>query len=175
MNEHIENQILGFARMIFETGYDEGVKDGTVKSESYISGKEQEAYYKGLREAWECARKIVSPKGEGYNATDFEVFGVKDAFELTARQAISKLKEYEERCEEAEEVTNILNVGDEIKFCDTIEVVTHLMSTGIQTIDGMGNVSTWYFEDYPLNGWEKTGRHFPQIAEVLSQMQEEPS
>ena len=63
-----------------------------------------------------------------------------------------------------------IKVGDEIRLHDAIEVVTSVMSTGLQTIDASGNTSTWYYNTYPLETWEKTGRHFPQIAEVLAEL-----
>lgn len=166
MNENIENQIIGFAVDIYNIGYVEGVKDGTIKSESYISGKEQEAYDKGLREAWECAKTIISPNGERRSVTNFEVFGVENVFELTANQAIKKLKEYEEV---KQWNPNGIEVGDEVyQLDDDLCIVTMVKDDGYASIVyGNGSIDI-----YPLNLLKKTGRHFPQIAEVFAQIQE---
>ena len=172
MNENIENQIIGFAVDIYNIGYVEGVKDGTIKSESYISGKEQEAYDKGLREAWECAGSIVSSNELTLDQLR-EIFGTNNYTrifkEFTGFDAIRKLKEYEEV---KQWNPNGIEVGDEVyQLDDDLCIVTMVKDDGYASIVyGNGSIDI-----YPLNLLKKTGRHFPQIAEVLAQMQEESS
>lgn len=75
-------------------------------------------------------------------------------------------------CDYAKQTEDEIKVGDEIRNRDAIEVVTGVMSTGLQTIDANGNASTWYYNTYPLETWKKTGRHFDEIKNVLDKMGE---
>ena len=153
--------------------YDFGYEDGKADT-PFIDTEEAEekAYNRGLNDAWEVARKLVHPRLGGYTEEQkhriFVQYISSDSIlqNFSASEAITKIQESEDKQKQDTEI----KVGDEIRLHDAIEVVTSVMSTGLQTIDASGNTSTWYYNTYPLETWEKTGRHFPQIAEVLAEM-----
>lgn len=120
-------------------------------------------YEDGLNEAWEVARKVVCDKVHGgYTLTELvDIFGIRSLSEIfsthTASEAINKIENYDG-----------IKVGDEV--VDSIgnkSVVMRVSGEYITIIEGDGVASRWEKEKF-----KKTGRHFPQIAEVLKQMQE---
>ena len=137
-----------------------------VRADAYNDGYKagREAGIKdGKCEAWEAAKRIEIL----YEAEKFEIFGEYDMFHIMRRytpaEAIDKLKAYEQEKEEQ------IQVGDEIEtpsgskgyvvnFTDD-ELVHYVSSEGRFGTMGMSAVS-------------KTGRHFPEIAEVLRKMRE---
>ena len=137
-------------------------------------------YQQGLNDAWACAKKIFGYEIDGGLPLDElrNVFGVKDVpfctadiFRInTASEALAKIKAYEEQ-QKADEI----KVGDEVCFVfaggETIEpfIVFSIKDDngkkyyeGIQVSDGrwVGGGLKYY----------KTGRHFPQVAELLETM-----
>ena len=158
----------------FDKGYKQGYKDGKADTPfTDTEEAEEKAYNRGLNEAWKAAKKIHDGQ------ISYEVFGLDKTGNglsyasplnwgetITAQEVIAKIKKYEDKQKQDAEI----KVGDEIRLHDAIEVVTSVMSTGLQTIDASGNTSTWYYHTYPLETWKKTGRHFPQIAEVMKEM-----
>ena len=60
-------------------------------------------------------------------------------------------------------------IFDAYKCNDAVEVVTAIYPSYMDTIDCGGNTSTWYFAQYPLTGWERTGKHI-DIDSVLEQI-----
>lgn len=80
-----------------------------------------EAYQRGLADAWEAARKLLFNKssgGIGFNAkTIKEAFGVSDDFEVlrdySPAEAIEKIRAYEQEQDESEESKKELSVTTE--------------------------------------------------------------
>ena len=77
-------------REVFDRGYEQGLKDNS-----------EEAYQKGLDDAWECARTIVNYM---WNSGCSEVKKVFDTYSIyvvlnnySASEAISKIKAFEEQ------------------------------------------------------------------------------
>ena len=144
-----------------EEAYEEGYAEGSKEDydEAYLKG-----YNQGLEDAWDAARKIIHmPEGDMLNiftecysavCTSVQVFLKYDAAE-----AIDKLKSYEQEQQ--------IQVGDEV-----------ITVSGKAVVMGVGPV---YFEYAYADGSgfdkvknvKKTGRHFPEIAEVLAKMKEE--
>ena len=140
--------------------HDKGYDDATAEIGS------EKAYQQGLSDAWEAARKVTQVrKYGGYGDCLEEVFGRHrvpwDVFDYSASEAIEKIRQYEQE-KEAQ-----IQVGDEIEtpsglkgyvvnFTDD-ELVHYVSSEGRFGTMGMSAVS-------------KTGRHFPEIAEVLQKM-----
>jgi len=105
------NKVINHAISAYNKGYADGF--GKAQTDSYVKGYEDgqkekpqaiyemkvEEYNKGLNEAWEVARKIEHPKG--YFCNIKEVFGEESAFSvllnMTASEAIQKIKDYEEK------------------------------------------------------------------------------
>lgn len=146
----------------FKNGYDAACKDIDIKS------KTNAAYQKGLSDAWDAARKIctnwVLP-----DSVLSKIFGINKTIddimkENTASEAIEKIQAYEQRQEEQ------IQVGDEIEavagkavvvYVDYVDEhkVRYVYSNGVYAFECIDNVT-------------KTGRHFPEIAEVLAKMKE---
>jgi len=90
---------------IFDKGYKQGFEDGYRECQiGEFNAKSHPAYQQGLKDAWECARKIGGAVHYGGLNTDtlHEIFGW-DKSVLTilstysASEAIAKIKEYEEK------------------------------------------------------------------------------
>ena len=136
-----------------------------------------ETYKKGLNDAWEAARKICGVPADGSltlgGAQD--IFGTIVVSEIFKRntpfEAISKIREYEEKKKAEDEI----KVGDEVIIRDepTFRYVV---------LHSAGNIFSGMASGFDRNGaWgtfekkraRKTGRHFPQIVEVLERMKGE--
>ena len=132
-------------------------------------------YEDGLNDVWELAKRIVCLPSDGGEPGEWleNVFGnsvpaivMKN---YSASEAITKIKEYEEKQKKAE-----IHVGDEIysELTDSKAVVQRIdawnryqcfTDEGAQFV-----IDRQTFNDY----WVKTGKNYPQIAEVLKQMKE---
>lgn len=86
---------------IYYGGYGDGLKDGYEKGLKHGQELRAEevkcAEACGMKRAWNVAKKILSRHGEGYDATDREVFGTDDVFSLSASEAVSKLEAWEKK------------------------------------------------------------------------------
>lgn len=87
------------------------------KLQKYQPEKEsaEDAYQRGMNEAWDAARKIVRTKGHGGMSSDEveKIFGswhLDQVFDLSAQEAMAKLKTYKQR--------NEYKVGDVVKDKD---------------------------------------------------------
>lgn len=146
----------------FKNGYDTACKDIDVKS------KTNAAYRKGLEDAWDAARKIVLSREDG-GLFGYEerkaVFGCGNYMALKtflAPEAIKKIRQYEQEQKD-------FKVGDEVISDEDIKGVTVDMDDYLlHVLDENGVIQAWPIEDAV-----KTGRYFPEIAEVLRKMQEE--
>ena len=139
----------------FKNGYDAACKDIDIKS------KTNAAHRKGLEDAWYAARKLWE-----YDTTTLKkIFGKgvtrMDFFmKFNASEAIAKIKEYEDSKQE-------IKVGDEV-----------ITASGKAVVMGVGPVHFEYVYADGSHGYDevknvkKTGRHFPEIAEVLQKMKE---
>lgn len=154
-----------------------GTNYSTTESVEFKEESEK-TYEDGLNEAWELAKKIEAPTAEGGLSGQELALIFKDGAQLykvfknySARQAVTRIKEYEEEQKKAAEI----KIGDEVHtiYDDTPMVVVNIFNedvTGekrVVSVSISGIVSTRYVEEL-----EKTGRHFPQIEEVLQKMQE---
>lgn len=125
-------------------------------------------YQRGLDDAWEAARKIslmspdeiekVFPGAAKYNRYNLGYSGV---------EAIEKLKAYEEQKKADAEI----KVGDEVEAYSGRAVV---FGTFTDT-KGEKFCRYWYPSDDSFNkgkteNLKKTGRHFPQVAELIKAM-----
>jgi len=147
-----------------------------VREEAYEKGydasfgrKIDASYQEGLSDAWEAARKIW----ENDMDTLQEIFGWvpmrMDVFlKYTASECIEKIRQYEQRQEEQ------IQVGDEVENTQTGVkfIVTHLWKNnrGEQGVSGFNQECSAFSTTLSLV--VKSGRHFPEIAEVLEKMKE---
>ena len=112
-----------------------------------------------MNEAWEAARNVVDcevPFDFWDLASGQSNLAVFKHYSATG--AIEKIKEYENR----------IKVGDEVKYRGVVGVVLEHDYDSTSVMKTNGNVSVIYNKQ----DLKKTGRYFPQIEEVLKQMQE---
>lgn len=122
-----------------------------------------DGYCSGLEDAWEAARKIT--------ALDElkDVFGTmwvsKILRDNTASEAISKIQDYEKKKKEEAEI----KVGDEvIERLEKSTITFVVFGVSRERVFGFTKDGSWN-ACYKENA-RKTGRHFPEIAEVQEQM-----
>ena len=149
----------------YEGAYDTAYADA---EEIYESGK-RAMYQKGLKDAWEAARKICLEEDDG----GMQISVIKDIFNVSyyrdalrdysASECIEKIRAYEQDKEE-------IKVGDEVNapFGKAIVVNIDSVAEKIWLVYADGHGGFEYFKDAPT----KTGRHFPEIAEALRKMKE---
>lgn len=137
--------------------------DENVEFKADDEGQRMKAYEDGLNEAWEAARKIAC--GDGYSCgRPSDIFGNCSASYIfdhfTASEAIDAIEKYEK-----------IKVGDEVidsnSMSEKKSVVVQVNGTVITIMEDDGTAIRT-----GIRGFKKTGRHFPQIEEVLKQMRE---
>jgi ribonuclease HI len=152
----------------YDRGYNKGYNNRKIEEEFEKSND----YEQGLNDAWELTRKLIISDYDGaYSAKDMRDIWKHGGFlsilkDFTAQQALEKLREYKKK-KKVE-----IHVGDEIysELTDSKAVVQRIdtwhryqcfNNEGAQFI-----IDTETFNNY----WVKTGKNYPQIAEVLKQM-----
>ena len=130
-----------------------------------------EAYKNGLDDAWKAAKKLVwetcieDLETMGFLKKDETCESGKVLEKYTTSEAILNLKEYEQRQKD-------IQVGDEVECIDGVKCVV---------LDETETEGVWHI--LTENGCikrankrlltNKTGRHFPEIAQVLKRMREQ--
>ena len=172
------------AQELIEQAYNRGFKAGQENALAVNSNKFVE---QGRNEAWEAARKFYLPiKDGGLFAEEIrEIFGVESFAtilkEFSASEAVERLRVYENEEQEKQEKDEEIHVGDEV-------ILNANSSFGANT---KAIVIAYYKDDkamFPYSvmikdgdtDWvdideidHKTGRHFPEIAEVLNKLKED--
>jgi hypothetical protein len=159
----------------YQRGYENGFIAGHLKAEKSGQSFYEDGYQCGLNDAWLAARKICLEEPDGgmqlLVINDiFNVSNYRDALkDYSASEAIEKIRAYEQDKEEQ------IQVGDEVENTQTGArfIVTHMWVNN----HGEKGVSGFNYEcsafSTALDLVRKTGRHFPEIAEVLRKMMEE--
>ena len=135
----------------------------------------KEGYQDGLNDAWECARKLMLRSGRSY-ADIYKIFGNgSEHFVLrtfSPSEAIAKINAYEEARKKAEAE---IKVGDEVYFCDKnhTRVVFSIFYENAKEPRALQFTESGKYVVDNISDLHKTGRHFPQIEEVLKQMKGE--
>lgn len=144
--------------------------------------EDKSSYDKGLADAWEAARKITCEvKYGGFTREEIrEIFGETYASDImvkfTASEAIAKIKEYEEQ----QKIEQEIKVGDEVVYQYNGREKTGVVYDDTN-FDGVHVYQIFSpFEFYPTDSAtsesdkiiRKTGRHFPQVEELLKAMKE---
>lgn len=131
----------------------------------------EEAYQKGLSDAWEAARKICAMDSRSRD----EIFGAVITTNIldhnSASKALEEIRAHEQAQKEKEEQ---IQAGDEVENTQTGVkfIVTHIWENnrGEQGVSGFNQECSSF--STALSLVFKTGRHFPEIAEVLQKMRE---
>jgi len=142
-----------------DSAYAHGYTEAESKYREIRDELEKQAYQKGLKDAWEAARTLWNTPNRK------EIFG-HTAFNtvlttLTAQEAIEKIRQHEQEKEEQ------IQVGDEVISPNGKGVVTEITDIYVRIMYAKGSGQVFKPEDLT-----KTGRHFPEIAEVLRKMKE---
>ena len=95
----IENRVRQAYNNGYETGFEDGKVEGYDKTDIW-----QDGFYKGLEEAWECAKRLIYPPIDGgmtYDVMekvfDFHVIDTYEVFKTnSAYEAIEKIRAYED-------------------------------------------------------------------------------
>lgn len=167
----IENRI----RHVYNQGYNDGVNYGIEIGRDFEKAGE---YGCGLEDAWECARKMMlSDEDGGIALSDImKIFGMTQYSAIkrfSASEAIAKIKEYEEKQKPVEDAE--IKVGDEVIYCGGGAhdgVIGVVLGTEKEWV-GVRFKSSWNCVGICKDKLTKTGRHFPQIEEVLEQLKGE--
>ena len=136
-----------------------------VITDNTIRERIEEAYQQGLSDAWDALKKIRQMSFE----TRKEVFGsdvLKEIYEFPVSECIEKIRQYEQRQYEQ------IQVGDEVEWNGDRYTVTYIDvdEAYVDVIDcSCGSVC----DRLAIKAITKTGRHFPEIAEVLARMRGE--
>ena len=139
---YAEPDLGALAKENFERGY----RQRKAEDEKEI----QEVYQRGLSDAWEAARKIQDTGGN----LNWWIHNV------SAPEAIEKIRQYEQEKEEQ------IQVGDEVEDGVANIIVLEINEDGtVYGFDDEGSI-------IHATPRKKTGRHFPEIAEVLAKMKE---
>lgn len=174
-NEIDKQEIVGDANISY-TYRSNGTNYGTdesVELKAEGEGQSMKTYEDGLNEAWELIRKLIISDYDGaYSAKDMRDIWKHGGFlsilkHFTAQQALEKLREYEKKVE--------IRVGDEIysELTDSKAVVQRVDAWHrYQCFDDEG--AQFVIDEQTFNSyWVKTGKNYPQVAEVLKQMQKD--
>ena len=126
--------------------------------QAYTDALKMESYQKGLSDAWEAARTLWNTpnRKEIFGNTTFNTA----LMTLTAQEVIEKIRAYEQAQKD-------IQVGDEIEVVSGKAVVVYVDKHKVRYVYSNGV----YAFDY-IDKVTKTGRHFPEIAEVLRKMKE---
>lgn len=123
-------------------------------------------YEDGLNDAWKVARKIGGIDNDSYTSGELsDIFGSCSAgyiFDsLTVSEAIDAIENHKR-----------IKVGDEVvnKYGWKRVVTNTHTNGGVTLMDSNGDYYT-YCKKEVSDCLKKTGRHFPQIEEVLKKMQ----
>lgn len=145
-------------KTIRDEAYDKGLNDGWTN----VHNECEAAYQKGLYNAWDVARKISIMD----SPTRDEIFGLVVTSNIidenSALEAIEKIRKYEQEQDE-------IKVGNEVDSKGCRGTITKISYDGDHFNVMWENGSTGY---YMIEDFKKTGRHFPEIVDVLRKMQE---
>ena len=127
----------------------------------------------GLEKAWEIAKKIFTPARAYEKAYEREeldiIFGEgvtwAELAKMTAFEIMDKVELYEKQKAEKDKIKD----GDEVSLDDgTKGVVVFSSSDGhLNVVNAYGGVRS-----YKITEVVKTGRHFPQMVEMMKEMRD---
>ena len=157
-----------------DSAYAHGYTEAESKYREIRDELEKDAYQRGLNDAWECARKFMSEVIDARFRNNFMVellecdnaMGAMKVY--SASEAVEKIRQYEQEQKQEEEQ---VQVGDEIEAVSGKAVVVYVDDIDEHKVRYVYSNGVYAF-NY-IDKVAKTGRHFPEIAEVLRKMKEE--
>lgn len=169
--ERTEGVVCGLKDQVMAM-YERGYKDGKADAEREIDHEAD--YQRGLIDLWRGMKNMWT-----YHVQK-EVFNVENLSDIfygyTPSEALAKIREWEEKqAGDKRSVDGKIKIGDEVERMDSDlpkrrYAVTAISGDGY-TFSGISDIGV---SDFRLRceNYRRTGRHFPQIAEVINQMQE---
>jgi hypothetical protein len=168
--DNIKSSLKADRQKAIDEAYQKGLNDSAKAQESATDA----AYQCGLNAAWQTAKYLFS---EMSNTEINLVFphewnngGFKALMALHPQDAIDRIKTYEEQRKADAEI----KVGDEVIPIDAIRRPFVVVSIENNVIHGFDLT-----DGYTPRGchrdetrWEKTGRHFSQVEELVKAMKE---
>ena len=128
----------------------------------HFGSLQDEAYQRGLEEAWETARKLFSSMADSDIEKAFPIEwnngGFKALMNLQPQEAIAKLKAYEDKHSDR------IEVGDEVKAPRGKAIVTAVKNDFVHYFYSDGDIGCLELDDVT-----KTGKHY-DIASILEAM-----
>lgn len=149
---------------IHKEAYEQGYNRGTHDAKKVFEGHADEAYQKGLDEAWNAARKLLLLEREGGLSTFGGLHCREVVSQYSASTVINCIRKYEQEEEK-------LHVGDEVEWVDEKYVVTYIDSEN-KTADMIHTKDGSVVEEVYYENCRKTGRHFSEIIKALEKMRE---
>ena len=155
----------------YKKGFEDGKKIADKDFEEIQDNTHDVVYMAYYNEALKDANHAIDVLEDMTVAEVKEWFedciGIDDVIcEFTIQQIVKIIKTYEEE-KKAEEI----RVGDEVRSCkgDAVMVVTRV-NEAKETITGIYDGCEYFNRD--IADWEKTGRHFDEIEQLLSKLKE---
>lgn len=120
----------------------------------------------GQDEAWELAYKLDAMFIENWKECFNKTYTTDHKQKMSYAETREKYEAWKKKQKEE------IHVGDEVAFHhefrpDTVIVVTHIGYDGF--VNGMDDKGTLFAQKSPIM-WQKTGRHFPEVAELLEKL-----
>lgn len=130
--------------------------------ETQAEKAQEEAYRRGLSDAWEAARKIQDTGGN----LNWWIHNV------SAPEAIDKIRQHEQEQEERITKGDVVRIksAPEVEILVTYADGVHFSGIALTEVDDSCEIGDQY-TDIVIHKVEKTGRHY-EIAEVLAKMKE---
>lgn len=172
MTKDLEQEAHDLLEKVYDEGLDAGYKIG--HDEGYLAGKNesykapvstQDAYNQGLNDAWECAKKI-------YFMTASEILktfgGCSNWVKHSAREALDKVKEFEQAKSRVSEQGAEIEIGDLVHAPQLnpsrTGVVVGIRRGKLSIVWMDGSVGTW-----EKSRFEKTGKHIDldQLSKLM--------
>lgn len=160
LTPYIEPDLDAIRKEAYDKGFEDGKELCPVPEVCH-----ENAYQRGLNDAWEAARKIAHLALWYDYRTETGKLNVcaRDVLDyFSASEAIEKIRQYEREQEE-------IKVGNEVNGKGGRGTITKISDDGDHFNVMWENGSTGY---YMIGDFKKTGRNFPEIIEVLRKMQE---
>jgi hypothetical protein len=130
-------------------------------------------YKDGLEKAWEVAKRIFTPKlayEKAYKRHELEIIFGEDITtfkftKMTVFEIVDKVELYEKQKVEKDKIKD----GDEVRLDDgTKGVVVYSDTDGhLNVVNAFGGVRSYHATEVV-----KTGRHFPQMVEIMKEMRD---
>ena len=163
-NKWIYNCERGMADYAYNKGFKDGMEEAKTQAEldvaHDIENVAKSNYQKGLSDAWECIKKIQDMPED----VRVEIFDNRSVYHIirkhTGYEIMEMIKAYEDDKSQ-------IQVGDEVLYHDSTKAIVLDKS-----LNDVWSVITENecVEEWHVDKFKKTGKHYDQIVDVLKEM-----